>query len=115
WTRPINHDIVSMSFMAFSLDWFCWIQNYTRKCHEALLFQNVKSKYSLILLLHVFLQEAHSDIDLLVEFAEDADMFDLVGLSLFLEEKFHRKVDVIPKRALRQELQSTVLSEAIVV
>jgi predicted nucleotidyltransferase len=60
-------------------------------------------------------QQEKSDVDLLVEFTEDADMFDLVGLGLFLEEKLHRKVDVVPKRALRQELQSAVFAEAIVV
>lgn len=60
-------------------------------------------------------QHEKSDIDLLVEFGEDADMFDLTGLSLFLEEKLNRKVDVVPKRALRAELQSAVLAEAIVV
>ena len=60
-------------------------------------------------------QHEKSDIDLLVEFGEDADMFDLTGLGLFLEEKLNRKVDVVPKRALRAELQSAVLAEAIVV
>jgi predicted nucleotidyltransferase len=60
-------------------------------------------------------QHEKSDIDLLVEFGENADMFDLVGLSLFLEEKLKRKVDVVPKRALRSELQSAVLADAIVV
>ena len=60
-------------------------------------------------------QHGKSDIDLLVEFSEDADMFDLVGLGLFLEEKLHRKVDVVPKKALRAELQSAVLAEAVVV
>lgn len=49
-------------------------------------------------------QHGKSDIDLLVEFSENADMFDLVGLGLFLEEKLRRKVDVIPKKALRTEL-----------
>ena len=56
-----------------------------------------------------------SDIDILVEFEEGADMFDLVGLGLFLEEKLNRKVDVVPKRALRTELCSSVLAEAIAV
>jgi len=60
-------------------------------------------------------QHGKSDIDLLVEFSENADMFDLVGLGFFLEERLHRKVDVIPKKALRAELQSAVLAEAIVV
>ena len=60
-------------------------------------------------------QQEASDIDVLVEFAEGADMFDLIGLGLFLEEKLNRKVDVVPKRALRKELHSTVLAEAVVV
>ena len=60
-------------------------------------------------------QQEASDIDVLVEFSEDADLFDLIGLGLFLEEKLNRKVDVVPKRALRKELQSTVLAEAVVV
>ncbi len=60
-------------------------------------------------------QKKDSDIDVLVEFAEGADMFDLVGLGLFLEEKLKRKVDVVPKRALRKELRSTVLAEAVAI
>ncbi len=56
-----------------------------------------------------------SDIDLMVEFSEGADMFDLVGLNLFLEEKLQCKVDLVPKKALRPEFQSTVFSEAVVI
>lgn len=60
-------------------------------------------------------QHGKSDIDLLVEFTEEADMFDLVGLGIFLEEKLQRKVDVVPKRALRKELQAEVFAEAVVI
>lgn len=56
-------------------------------------------------------QTEASDVDLLVDFGEDADLFDLVGLSLFLEEKLHCKVDVVPKRALRPEIRDAVLRE----
>jgi predicted nucleotidyltransferase len=38
-----------------------------------------------------------------------------VGLGLFLEEKFGRKVDVVPKRALRKELRDGVLKEVVMV
>ena len=58
-------------------------------------------------------QSADSDIDLLVEFDEEADLFDLVGLSLYLEEILQRKVDIVPKRALRAELRETVLKEVV--
>jgi hypothetical protein len=30
-----------MSFMAFSLALFCWIQNFTLKCHEVQLIQHI--------------------------------------------------------------------------
>ena len=58
-------------------------------------------------------QKANSDIDLLVEFTEDADLFDLIGVSLFLEEELQRKVDVVPQRALRSDLGEAVLQEAV--
>jgi predicted nucleotidyltransferase len=54
-----------------------------------------------------------SDVDILVDFEEGADLFDLVGLALFLEEKLQRKVDVIPKSALRIELRESVLREVV--
>ncbi len=54
-----------------------------------------------------------SDIDLLVEFGEDADLFDFIGLSLFLEEKFRCKVDVVPINALREELKDSILKTVI--
>ena len=59
-------------------------------------------------------QNAGSDIDLLVEFEEDADLFDLMGLTLRIEEELQRKVDIVPKRALRTELRESVLQEVIV-
>jgi len=54
-----------------------------------------------------------SDIDLLVEFESDADLFDLVALADFLEEKLGRRVDIVSKRALRDEIKSAVLKELI--
>lgn len=58
-------------------------------------------------------QRKKSDIDILVDFEEGADLFDLVGLALYLEKKLGQKVDVVPKRALRKEIKSSVLKEAI--
>jgi len=58
-------------------------------------------------------QSGVSDIDVLVEFEEEADLFDLAGLALFLEEELQRKVDVVSRRALRTELQETVLAEVV--
>ncbi len=60
-------------------------------------------------------QHANSDIDVLVEFEEGADMFDLVGLANYLEEALQQKVDVVPKRALRAELRESVLREVVAI
>lgn len=54
-----------------------------------------------------------SDLDVLVEFNEGANLIDLVGLSLFLEEKLHCSVDVVPQSALRKELKSDILKEMV--
>jgi hypothetical protein len=54
-----------------------------------------------------------SDIDVLVDFEEGADLFDLVGLSLFLERRLKQKVDVVPKRALRPEIKESVLKKVV--
>ena len=60
-------------------------------------------------------QNANSDIDVLAEFDDGADLFDLIGLTLYLEETLQHHVDVVPKRAIRAELRETILREAIVV
>jgi hypothetical protein len=54
-----------------------------------------------------------SDVDLLVDFAEGADLLDLIGLGLYLEELLGRKVDVVPRHALRPELRDAVLRELV--
>ena len=54
-------------------------------------------------------QNPKSDIDVLVEFEDGADLFDWIGLSLYLEDVFGCSVDVVPHKALRQELQGRVL------
>lgn len=54
-----------------------------------------------------------SDIDVLVDFKESADLFDLVGLSLFLEETLQMPVDVVPTDAIKSDIRDTILKEAI--
>ena len=58
-------------------------------------------------------QTATSDIDLLVEFDNDADLFHFVGLSRYLEEIFNTKVDVISKPSLKVELKQQILKDVI--
>ena len=59
-------------------------------------------------------QTSHSDIDILAEFQQEADLFDFVGLSQFLEENLHCKVDVVPIESLREELKPYVFREALI-
>jgi len=58
-------------------------------------------------------QTSQSDIDVLVEFYHDADLFDFVGLSQFLEERLSCKVDIVPLNSLREEIKSSVLREVV--
>ena len=54
-----------------------------------------------------------SDIDILVEFLPTANLFDMAELTLFLEEKLMRKIDVVPESGIRQELKQNILQEMV--
>lgn len=54
-----------------------------------------------------------SDIDILVDFQEGADLFDFVGLSLFLEEKLHRRIDIVSTDTIKREIRDIILKDAI--
>lgn len=54
-----------------------------------------------------------SDIDILVKFSKEADLFNFVGLSQFLENHLKHKVDVVPIDSLRQELKAKILKQAV--
>ncbi len=57
-----------------------------------------------------------SDIDILVEFKTGAKTYDnYMDLKFFLEDKFHRPVDLVIKESLRPDLKASILSEAIYV
>lgn len=53
-----------------------------------------------------------SDIDFLVEFESDFRLRDIIRLTQRLEKLVGRKVDVVPRQALRKELEAFVVSEA---
>src|SRR5688572_2173664 len=44
-----------------------------------------------------------SDVDILVEFEPGADLFDLAGLDIFLENHLHLKIDLVPQNSIRKE------------
>ncbi len=52
-----------------------------------------------------------SDIDFLVDFDSDFRLIDIIRLRQKLEELLGRKVDVVPRQALRKELEAYVFSE----
>ena len=54
-----------------------------------------------------------SDVDILVDFKENADLIDCLGLSIFLEEKLGSKVDIVPRDTLRSEIRENVLKETV--
>ena len=56
---------------------------------------------------------ADSDLDLLVDFDEGVNLFDMIGLEQFLEDKLGCKVDLGIESSLREELRESVFSEAI--
>ena len=58
-----------------------------------------------------------SDIDLLVEFEPDApmDLFEFNGLQIELTELLGRKVDLVPRRALKPLIRDEILATARVI
>jgi len=80
--------------------------------------KDIKSKYK-VKSIGIFgsyvkdMQKDSSDIDFLVEFERGADLFHFMGLIFFLEEKFNRKVDVISKPALKEDLKENILQEVV--
>ena len=46
---------------------------------------------------------ADSDLDLLVDFDDSADLTDFIGLQQFLEDRLGCKIDVVSRRSHREE------------
>lgn len=58
-------------------------------------------------------QRKSSDVDILVEFEETPDVFDLIDLEDYLQELLKREVDVVRKRVIRPELRGVILKEVV--
>ena len=54
-----------------------------------------------------------SDIDVLVDFDNNANLLDLVGLSLYLEDKLNHRVDVVSVSIIRNEIRDSVMKEIV--
>ena len=58
-------------------------------------------------------QRPDSDIDLLADILRPISLFELVGAELYLGEVLDTKVDLIPRRDVREELQSAILENTV--
>lgn len=58
-------------------------------------------------------QTEKSDVDILVDFYELPDVFDLLKLERSLRRLLRCKVDVVRKQAIRKELRDRILSEVV--
>ena len=54
-----------------------------------------------------------SDIDILIEFPRDKDLFDLIVLEEKLETKLRKKVDLVTYRSLHHLLRDNILKEQV--
>jgi predicted nucleotidyltransferase len=60
-------------------------------------------------------QSEKSDLDILVDYAGDLDLLEIVGVENYLSDRLHQKVDLIPKRCLRPELKDIILNEVVTI
>ena len=60
-------------------------------------------------------QTKKSDIDILVEFDQVPDLLKFIELERKLQRYLGRRIDLVRKKTIRQELKKGILSEAITV
>jgi uncharacterized protein len=58
-------------------------------------------------------QREDSDIDLLIDVPRGTTLFDLVDLQSKLEQKLHRKVDLVTYRSIHPLLKDSILNNQI--
>ena len=58
-------------------------------------------------------RSSHSDIDLLVEFAEPIGLFKFIDLEDMLSVRFGAKVDLVSRKALKPEIGRSILSKVV--
>ena len=56
-------------------------------------------------------QRKRSDIDLLVSFGRDIDLFEFLDLKEFLQERLHHKVDLVMDSALKPAIGQRIRAE----
>lgn len=56
-------------------------------------------------------EQRRSDIDLLVSFQRDIDLFEFLDLKEFLQERLHHKVDLVMDSALKPAIGKRIRAE----
>lgn len=56
-------------------------------------------------------QSKKSDVDILVKFKHDIDLFDFIDLREYLEKQLNAKVDLVMESALKPNLGKRILAE----
>jgi len=60
-------------------------------------------------------QQERSDIDLLADILRPISLMELVGAELHLSEVLGIKVDLVPKRSVREEIRDAIMEEAVAI
>lgn len=58
-------------------------------------------------------QKEASDVDILVEFEKPVSLLQIVNLENYLSDILEIKVDVVPRKNIREELRDYILKEAV--
>jgi uncharacterized protein len=56
-------------------------------------------------------QRKKSDIDILVTFSRDVDLFDFLDLREYLKDRLHAKIDLVMATALKPTIAKHILAE----
>ncbi|MEM4335562.1 MAG: nucleotidyltransferase family protein [Candidatus Anstonellales archaeon] len=81
-------------------------------------FSYISSRYK-VSAMYVFgsfskgVENKKSDIDILVEFSQPVSLFTFLSLKNFLEELLGRKVDLVTRKAIRNDMRDKILAEAV--
>lgn len=60
-------------------------------------------------------QKKRSDLDILVDFYELPDLFQLIDLEDYLKRLLKKKVDLVRKGAIRDELKEIISNEVVLI
>ena len=58
-------------------------------------------------------QKKRSDVDILIEIDNSADLFDLIRLQANLEKEVKRKVDLVEYNLIRKEIRESILNDEV--